>query len=163
MDHTIGRLWILLRVLLFMLKVLLFVLRFFNGFIRGVLLQRSIVWIPLEKMTLDLLYRLHPDLEYRDIRSPYCSTCLLQRLAAKVGATYEGGATTCLLYACRGGLPRPGPLQGAAARRAATRKGRPPEGTTGCDQLARANRQQSARKGLPPAANPAARGQPCRQ
>ncbi|RWV80128.1 hypothetical protein GW17_00058645 [Ensete ventricosum] len=107
-------------------------------------------------MTLDLLYRLHPDLEYRDIRSPYCSTCLLQRLAAKVGATYEGGATTCLLYACRGGLPRPGPLQGAAARRAATRKGRPPEGTTGCDQLARANRQQSARKGLPPAANPAA-------
>ncbi|RWV85871.1 hypothetical protein GW17_00052301 [Ensete ventricosum] len=30
---------------------------------------RSIVWIPLERMTLDLLHLLHPDLEYRDIQS----------------------------------------------------------------------------------------------
>ncbi|RZS13674.1 hypothetical protein BHM03_00045294, partial [Ensete ventricosum] len=35
--------------------------------IGGVLLQRSIVCITLERMTFDLLYLLHPDLEYRDI------------------------------------------------------------------------------------------------
>ncbi|RRT33797.1 hypothetical protein B296_00031346 [Ensete ventricosum] len=38
--------------------------------IGGVSLQRSIVWIPLERRTLDLLHLLHLDLEYRDIRSP---------------------------------------------------------------------------------------------
>ncbi|RWW60275.1 hypothetical protein BHE74_00032750, partial [Ensete ventricosum] len=38
--------------------------------IGGVSLQRSIVWIPLERRTLDLLHLLYPDLEYRDIRSP---------------------------------------------------------------------------------------------
>ncbi|RWW20911.1 hypothetical protein GW17_00014953 [Ensete ventricosum] len=36
----------------------------------GVSLQRSIMWIPLERRMLDLLHLLHPDLEYRDIRSP---------------------------------------------------------------------------------------------
>ncbi|RWW01367.1 hypothetical protein GW17_00035598 [Ensete ventricosum] len=30
-------------------------------------LQRSIVWIPLERRTLDLLHILYPDMEYRDI------------------------------------------------------------------------------------------------
>ncbi|RRT59390.1 hypothetical protein B296_00038090 [Ensete ventricosum] len=38
--------------------------------IEGVSLQRPIVWIPLERRTLDLLHFLHPDLEYSDIRSP---------------------------------------------------------------------------------------------
>ncbi|RRT60179.1 hypothetical protein B296_00026602, partial [Ensete ventricosum] len=38
--------------------------------IGGVSLQRSIVWIPLERRMLDLLHSLHLDLEYRDIRSP---------------------------------------------------------------------------------------------
>ncbi|RWV96170.1 hypothetical protein GW17_00041135 [Ensete ventricosum] len=38
-----------------------------GSIIRGVSLQRSIVWIPLERRTLYLLHLLHPDLEYRDI------------------------------------------------------------------------------------------------
>ncbi|RWV78416.1 hypothetical protein GW17_00060623 [Ensete ventricosum] len=38
--------------------------------IGGVLLQRSIMRIPLERRTLDLLHLLYPDLEYKDIRSP---------------------------------------------------------------------------------------------
>ncbi|RWW12702.1 hypothetical protein GW17_00023626 [Ensete ventricosum] len=38
--------------------------------IGGVSLQRSIVWILLERRTFDLLHLLHPDLEYKDIRSP---------------------------------------------------------------------------------------------
>ncbi|RWW08667.1 hypothetical protein GW17_00027876, partial [Ensete ventricosum] len=38
--------------------------------IEGVLLQRSIMRISLERRTLDLLHLLHPDLEYKDIRSP---------------------------------------------------------------------------------------------
>ncbi|RRT71769.1 hypothetical protein B296_00002996 [Ensete ventricosum] len=40
---------------------------------------------------------------------------LLQRLAAKVGGAYGRGVTTCMLSACRGGWPRPGPLQGQSA------------------------------------------------
>ncbi|RRT51833.1 hypothetical protein B296_00004803 [Ensete ventricosum] len=67
--------------------------------IGGVSLQRSIMWISLERRTLDLFHLLHPDLEYRDIRSP------------------------------RGSQPRPGYLQGAATREHGrlrpTRKGQP--------------------------------------
>ncbi|RWV80905.1 hypothetical protein GW17_00057743 [Ensete ventricosum] len=36
--------------------------------IRGDSLQRSIVWIPLEKKTLDFFYPLYPNLEYRDMK-----------------------------------------------------------------------------------------------
>ncbi|RWV86986.1 hypothetical protein GW17_00051066 [Ensete ventricosum] len=38
--------------------------------IGGVSLQRSIVWISLDRRILDLLHLLHPDLKYMDIRSP---------------------------------------------------------------------------------------------
>ncbi|RWW46381.1 hypothetical protein BHE74_00047696 [Ensete ventricosum] len=38
--------------------------------IRRVSLQRSIVWIPLERRMLDLPHLLHPDLVDRDIRCP---------------------------------------------------------------------------------------------
>ncbi|RRT36185.1 hypothetical protein B296_00045217 [Ensete ventricosum] len=66
---------------------------------------------------------------------------LLQRLTVKVGAACRRGATTCMLSTCRGGWPRPGPLQGWLATAWPPTRGRPTmtkapyEGATGCGQL----------------------------
>ncbi|RWW43341.1 hypothetical protein BHE74_00051011, partial [Ensete ventricosum] len=65
--------------------------------IGGVSLQRSIVWIPLERRMLNLLHLLHPDLEYKDMRSPLNK--VMVRKAPKrprSGASLEAGRDTTL-------------------------------------------------------------------
>ncbi|RRT49229.1 hypothetical protein B296_00049328 [Ensete ventricosum] len=46
----------------------------------------------------------------------------------KVGAAYERGAATCMLFACKGGWPWPGPLQGQPLGRAVG----PPRASDAC-------------------------------
>ncbi|RRT39442.1 hypothetical protein B296_00018224 [Ensete ventricosum] len=71
-------------------------------------------------------------------------------LAVKVGTACGGGVATCMLSACRGGWPRPGPLQGRPAMAWYL------QGAIGNGQPARASRQWLARKGLHPAGSPTA-------
>ncbi|RWV81161.1 hypothetical protein GW17_00057446, partial [Ensete ventricosum] len=117
--------------------------------IGGVSLQRSIVWIPLERRTLDLLHLLHPDLEYRP------ATHGQGQPAREAGVAHRGNSPQ----------GRPAPLAGAAARRGSTCKHGSDQpvgalvarGHTRLQHRARKGGQlQGARKGLPPVTNPAA-------
>ncbi|RWW79104.1 hypothetical protein BHE74_00012626, partial [Ensete ventricosum] len=88
--------------------------------IGGVSLQRSIVWIPLERRTFDLLHLLHPDLEY-------LYTISLAKVARK-----------------KGGRPWPNPLQGWLAT------ARPPARATNHSLAIHKGVDSGARKGQEP-------------
>ncbi|RWV98451.1 hypothetical protein GW17_00038700 [Ensete ventricosum] len=126
--------------------------------IRGVSQQRSIVWIPLERRTLDLIYPLHSDME-------------IQGYMISIGSEEEGRPATTSPHAwpatygqaAARASPqgRPMLLVGVAARRVT------PVGTASCGQPVRVatahghtRLQHDTRKGLSPMAGwlPAGKG-----
>ncbi|RWV79874.1 hypothetical protein GW17_00058931, partial [Ensete ventricosum] len=84
---------------------------------------RSIIWIPLERTTLDLLHLLYPDMEYKEY------TISLAKAARR-----------------RGGRPRPTPLHSRPPT--VKPRPRPPrKGVTGCGQGQPEREASGARKG----------------
>ncbi|RWV89490.1 hypothetical protein GW17_00048354 [Ensete ventricosum] len=111
--------------------------------IRGVPLQRSIVWIPLERRTLDLLHRLHSDLKIQGY------TISLVKAMRRRGGQPRASPMQGRPWPCKGGgrqaTAMASPQGAAAARRGHNRlqRGARKEG-----------RLQDARKGLLPATSP---------
>ncbi|RWW05839.1 hypothetical protein GW17_00030865 [Ensete ventricosum] len=103
-----------------------------KSIIGGVSLQRSIVWIPLERRTFDILHLLHPDLIFVLISAAHVMLLLrfLNRGIKAKAARRRGGQPRPTPYRgsaslgqppCSVGHPRPGQLQAPAGCSRGTR------------------------------------------
>ncbi|RWW04530.1 hypothetical protein GW17_00032239 [Ensete ventricosum] len=106
----------------------------FRDQIGGVSLQRSIMWISLERRTLDLLRPLHPYLEIQRYTISLVNAAKRGQLAKPPArvlamATPLAGVAGHGQAPCRGGHPRPGRLHGQP-----TAAKTPCKGAAGCYQ-----------------------------